>query len=378
MELRNTEPTAAFDPLAAIGTDSPTDAMEDLFAIAEAASAERTGSEISSAVAAEASFLGLPTVSTVPESAPAMPEADPESFADPLAAYGLTARMGEPEKTAVSGVSEKFRDLVGFLGRYFATSSVIFGVMLVGMNYSAYSTIVMNWISPDAVKASSNAVIEGLMKSKITAYASESESGSFASESAEEIKKKLEESNVAIKENILSPKKLVPAKPQLSVDFDVVPYENRLIIPKIGKNIPLVDVESGNGVDFDHMENIFMRELEKGVIRYPGTARPGEAGNAFIFGHSSNFPWLPGSYNQVFALLDELSPGDEIIAYYDQKKYVYAVSEKTVVKPGDVKALSNRDNTKKELSLMTCWPVGTTLKRMLVFAELKSVDPVTK
>jgi sortase (surface protein transpeptidase) len=31
------------------------------------------------------------------------------------------------------------------------------------------------------------------------------------------------------------------------------------------------------------MENIFMKELEKGVIRYPGTALPGEKGNSFIF-----------------------------------------------------------------------------------------------
>lgn len=161
----------------------------------------------------------------------------------------------------------------------------------------------------------------------------------------------------------------------MNVDFDVVPYENRIIVPKIGKNIPLVDVETGNNVDFDHMENIFMKELEKGVIRYPGTAHPGENGNAFIFGHSSNFPWMPGQYNQVFALLDKLVYGDEIVVYYNQKKYVYVINEKQIVKPGDVKVL-NRDNAdKKELSLMTCWPIGTTLKRMIVFAELKEVTP---
>jgi sortase (surface protein transpeptidase) len=35
-----------------------------------------------------------------------------------------------------------------------------------------------------------------------------------------------------------------------------------------------------------------MKELEKGVIRYPGSAKPGEDGASFIFGHSSNFPWI--------------------------------------------------------------------------------------
>jgi hypothetical protein len=60
----------------------------------------------------------------------------------------------------------------------------------------------------------------------------------------------------------------------IKVDFNVTPYENRIIIPKIGKNIPLVDVNISPDIDFDHMENIFMQELENGVVRYPGTAMP--------------------------------------------------------------------------------------------------------
>lgn len=282
-----------------------------------------------------------------------------------------TAPVAAPKNSAL-------RDSFSFLVRYVAVSTAVFAVLLLTANYSAYSTIAWNWISPASVKASSDAVVEGILKSKITAYASESESGADAAavEEADDLKKKLEESNVAIKENILSPKKLVPAKPQIAVDFDIVPYENRIVVPKIGKNVPLVDVEQGNNVDFDHMENIFMKELEKGVIRYPGTARPGENGNAFIFGHSSNFPWMPGSYNQVFALLDQLVYGDEIIVYYNQKKYVYVINQKEIVKPGDVKVLQRDNADKKELSLMTCWPVGTTLKRMIVFAELKEVTPV--
>ncbi|MDQ1344411.1 MAG: sortase [Patescibacteria group bacterium] len=299
---------------------------------------------------------------------------DATSVADPLSAFEA------PEtQTPATRKSSGFRDSIGFLVRYVAVSSAVFVVLLVTANYSAYSTIAWNWMSPDAVKASSAAVVESIVKSKITAYASESESGAEIAnvEQAEDLKKKLDESNVVVKENILSPKKLVPAKPQMNVDFDILPYENRIVIPKIGKNIPLVDVESGNGVDFDHMENIFMKELEKGVIRYPGTARPGESGNAFVFGHSSNYPWMKGAYNQVFALLDQLVYGDEIIVYYDQKKYVYVIGEKKIVKPGDVKVL-NRGEGRKELSLMTCWPVGTTLKRMIVFAELKETAPLTQ
>jgi len=31
------------------------------------------------------------------------------------------------------------------------------------------------------------------------------------------------------------------------------------------------------------LEDIFMQELVNGIVRYPGSARPGENGNSFIF-----------------------------------------------------------------------------------------------
>jgi LPXTG-site transpeptidase (sortase) family protein len=93
-------------------------------------------------------------------------------------------------------------------------------------------------------------------------------------------------------------------------------------------------------------------------------------GNVFIFGHSSNFPWVKSEYNDVFALLDTLKNGDEVIIFYNQKKYTYKITDRAIVKPGDVKVLNSRDHSKKELSLMTCWPIGTVLERIILFAEL--------
>lgn len=156
----------------------------------------------------------------------------------------------------------------------------------------------------------------------------------------------------------------------LSANFEVTPYENRIIIPKLGKNIPLVDVEHDVTAKYSEMNSIFMEELKKGVVRYPGTARPGEVGNAFIFGHSSNYPWVASDYNEVFALIDTLENGDEVIVYYDQKKFVYRITDRAIVEPGDTDVLSARDPSKKEISLMTCWPVGTALERYIIFGEL--------
>jgi len=70
-------------------------------------------------------------------------------------------------------------------------------------------------------------------------------------------------------------------------------------------------------------------------------------------------------------LLNELDVGDEIIVFFKQKKFVYAVKEKIIVKPGHVSSLAG-DDAMKRMTLMTCWPLGTTLNRLLVVTELKS------
>ncbi|EKE29434.1 MAG: hypothetical protein ACD_2C00175G0002 [uncultured bacterium (gcode 4)] len=264
-------------------------------------------------------------------------------------------------------------DKAKFLANYVAVSAVVFFILLWVANYSAYSTIAYNFINPNNLKNSSKEILSVIDNSKIKVFADEDTSLLWADQQ-KTIQKKLAEDNAQLRDTYFSPKKLVPLNSNVNLSVDIVPYENRLIIPKIWKNIPLVDVDSRRwNLDFTNLENIFMNELEKWVLRYPWTAKPGETGNAFIFGHSSNYPWLKWDYNDVFAMLDQLNFWDEIIVYYNQKKYTYVITEKKVIKPGNVKILE-RDPTKKELSLMTCWPIGTSINRLITFAELKSVN----
>jgi len=161
----------------------------------------------------------------------------------------------------------------------------------------------------------------------------------------------------------------VTRQEELPLTIDVVPWENRIIIPRIEKNIPLIDVKNRSIKSLSELDKIFMKELENGIVRYPGSARPGEVGNSFIFGHSSNFWWAKGDYNDVFARINDIEIGDEVIVYYGQKQYIYRIKEKEVIKPGDISILS-RDENKKEMTIMTCWPIGTTQKRMIVIWEL--------
>jgi len=245
--------------------------------------------------------------------------------------------------------------------RYVLTTSLIFWVLLVTTNYQAYYNIAMSYINAEELENKSRGLISSVEASNITSKIQNdiAEQQWIIEEEQEEIKN----------QNSIKHLLDISEKNWVWVDIEITPYQNRIIIPKIWKNIPLVDIKNRALEDSNDLNNIFMQELENGVIRYPGSAIPGKDWNAFVFGHSSNFPWIKWDYNDVFALLDNVVFDDEIIVYYNQKKYKYIVKEKSVITPGDTSILE-RDNNKAEITLMTCWPIGTTLNRLIVTAEL--------
>ena len=62
--------------------------------------------------------------------------------------------------------------------------------------------------------------------------------------------------------------------------------------------------------------------------------------------------------------------GDEIYLTYQGIIYKYQVSSSIVVTPEEIQVMESQG--KNTLSLMTCVPVGTTLKRLIVRADLVS------
>ena len=134
-----------------------------------------------------------------------------------------------------------------------------------------------------------------------------------------------------------------------------------IVIPKIAANAKiLANVDPTD-------EKIYLPLLRKGVAHAEGTAFPGEGGHIFLFAHSTDYFWNVGAYNAVFYLLGKLERGDEINIFYKGQRYLYKVVDKKIVDPKQVEYLTRKSN-KEFLTLQTCWPPGTTLKRFLVFA----------
>ena len=155
-------------------------------------------------------------------------------------------------------------------------------------------------------------------------------------------------------------------KPKVNIN-QITPIDKDfgIVIPKIGANSKIIpNVDPFNS-------GIYQTALTKGVAQAKGTVTPDRIGNMFLFSHSSANILEASRYNSVFYLLSKLETNDEIYIYYKNVKYKYVVSDKKIVDAKDVSYLNPKAKT-KQLTLMTCWPAGTTLKRLLIIAESKT------
>lgn len=137
--------------------------------------------------------------------------------------------------------------------------------------------------------------------------------------------------------------------------------------------IPAIDVEAPIGFDQGSAEWQIQLALRKGVVHYDNSVAPGNVGNVAIFGHSSGAAWAPGDYKFIFTMLDKLKAGDIAYVDYQGTRYTYRVVSLQVVAPTDVGVLKSADQ--KELTLITCTPVGTSTNRLVVHAEQVSPNP---
>lgn len=224
--------------------------------------------------------------------------------------------------------------------RFGATFATIFGVLFLTLNYQSFGKIAVAMADPLALLRDRLPVEQaaGMLSQKAIARGSDTDPAQF----------------------------LPP----------IGPPDNRLLIPSLGLNVPIVIPPSDALLkeEWERLEQDIQAALENGTIHYPGTARPGQAGNFFVTGHSSYYPWSKGKYKSVFARLPALKTGDEFWIYYGGDRHRYVIQEKREVKPTDVHVL-DQPLDRRIATLMTCVPVGTTLRRLILTAQ--ELDPLT-
>lgn len=145
-------------------------------------------------------------------------------------------------------------------------------------------------------------------------------------------------------------------EPDLNHQQQVEVDRYSLSIPKLG--IDKAEVKLGG------------EDLKNSLVHYPDTSLPGRLGNGVIFGHSvlPQF-YNPQNYLTIFSTLHRLEKGDEILVKIDGIEYQYLVQDLFEVEAEDLSVLEQRFD-RRFLSLITCSPPGTYLRRLVVKAEL--------
>jgi len=109
-------------------------------------------------------------------------------------------------------------------------------------------------------------------------------------------------------------------------------------------------------------EGIDGKTLRVAAGHIPGTALPGDAGNAGFAAHRDTF----------FRPLKSVREGDAVVVTTPRGVYRYAVTDTRIVEPADVSVLD--PTTDAILTLVTCYPfeyIGNAPQRFIVRATLR-------
>jgi sortase A len=124
----------------------------------------------------------------------------------------------------------------------------------------------------------------------------------------------------------------------------------RIQIPAIEVDAPVVQ---GDGWE----------QLKKGVGQNVGSANPGQNGNVVLSAHND-------VYGELFRYLDQLTPGDQVVLYTQQRQYVYVVDRTAIVEPTAVEVMASTGSP--TVTLISCYPYLVNKQRIVVFARLQN------
>lgn len=218
--------------------------------------------------------------------------------------------------------------------KFVGVTMMIFVVLFVAANFNAYGKQVEYWYQENVRPTEANEIVEQL------------------------------------EETLVKNSEIVIQKGEISkINMEVIPTDFRIVVPRIQVNAPIVNSADSDeyykNQDWGNLEQSIQDSLRQGIVHYPYTADPGEPGNVFLTGHSSYYSYDPGRYKSIFALLDKLFIGDQVVVYKNGEKFIYTVYDSFTVTPDEVDVL-DQDYTRFDMTLMSCWPVGTTQKRWIV------------
>ncbi len=152
--------------------------------------------------------------------------------------------------------------------------------------------------------------------------------------------------------------------------FNTVAPVNRILVPSIWLDVPIITSENKNAMDFAKAD--FDKELNEWVVKYPTTPAPGQEGNTLLFGHTSYEVWKSNPYGTIFKDIPKLKDSTLIQILWEWHLYEYKVIDLFIISPKQVNAqyMTYQNAGGSYITLMWCYPLGTDKKRIMVVAKL--------
>lgn len=113
-------------------------------------------------------------------------------------------------------------------------------------------------------------------------------------------------------------------------------------------------------------------ELLYGVGHVRGTAMPGESGNCVLAGHRNNV------FMQPFRYMDRMEIGDIAYIVTNDATYSYEAFKIFEINPDDAWILQPQEEEEYLLTLLTCTPVMTNARRLIIWCRLVEIQPKTE
>ena len=141
----------------------------------------------------------------------------------------------------------------------------------------------------------------------------------------------------------------------------------KIEVPAIGLSASIANPDTVDVAALDAL-------LLKGAVRYPTSARLGEAGNVVLFGHSCYLPVVLNPAYKTFNGIQKLRAGDAITVYSVDAAYTYAV--RSVAKESADDAAIPLSVAGRVLTLSTCDSFGAKTDRFVVVADFVESHPI--
>jgi sortase A len=153
---------------------------------------------------------------------------------------------------------------------------------------------------------------------------------------------------------------IAPSQPRRPVDVPANSYAPEKVVQIGTLEIPKI------GLVHQVYDGITLHSIDRGPSHWPGTAYPGEIGNAVFAGHRV-------THSHPFLRINELAPGDLVTFTVGGLRSVYAVTGHEVVRPKDT-WIANQTAT-PTATLFGCHPPHSASHRYVVRMALQSVSP---